>query len=58
MAIDKSTILGYIFGFIGTVTFVEVLTALALGFVGAFGGWLFEKLKRKYLDKTKDRKNG
>lgn len=44
----KDSILGYIFGFLGSLIMTEqALTALGLGFIGALGGWLFGKLEKK-----------
>lgn len=47
---DKYVILGYIFGFVGSMALMEkALVAFLLGFIGAFGGWLFEQFV-KYLE--------
>lgn len=59
MQIDKYPVLGYIFGFLGSLPHYseEIFVALLLGFVGAFGGWLFELAKIKILLKLQEKKN-
>ena len=47
----KYPILGYLFGFIGTLQTSELILALCLGFMGAFGGWLFERFGKSFLEK-------
>lgn len=57
--LDRYPIIGYVFAFFGSILkqqTVDLLVALLLGFVGAFGGWLFEQIKKKYLD-SEEKKN-
>jgi hypothetical protein len=46
---NRYPILGYIFGFFSSLP-GEIFMALILGFIGAFGGWVFERFIR-YADK-------
>ena len=53
---DKYVILGYIFGFMGSLALLEqVAFAAALGFAGALGGWIFEQIRKFTLKKIKDK---
>jgi H+/Cl- antiporter ClcA len=49
---EKYTILGYVFAFIGSTFFSQILIAAVLGLIGALIGWFFDRYIRKWLDKV------